>query len=77
MATVLESLMSTNPRASDARAVAGGKLRDRTLLLDNPSAARQQGRRGGGGAVLTAGLAPRKEQRRQGLYDLKNAPNLT
>ena len=69
--------MSTNPRASDSKNITGGKLRDKTLLLDNPAVKRDQKRRGGGGLPLTTHLASRKEQRREGLYDLKNTANLT
>jgi len=76
LATMLEELMATNPRASDSKNVAGGKLRDKTLLLDNPAVQRDQKRRGGGGLPLTKHLATRKEQRRQGLYDVKNAATL-
>ena len=76
LAGMLEDLMVTNLRASNARSIVGGKLRDKTLLLDNPAVQRQQGRRGGGGPTLTGTLANRKEQRRQGLYDLKNAADL-
>lgn len=74
---MLEELMVTNRRASNAKSIVGGKLRDKTLLLDNPAVQRHQGRRSGGGPTLTAKLASRKEQRRQGLCDLKNASNLT
>jgi hypothetical protein len=77
LATMLEELMATNPRASDSKTIAGGKLRDKTLLLDNPAVQRDQKRRSGGGQVLTAALATRKEQKRQGLYNMKNAANLT
>jgi hypothetical protein len=76
LATMLEELMATNPRASDSKTIAGGKLRDKTLLLDNPAVQRDQKRRGGGGLPLTTHLATRKEQRRQGLYNIKNAANL-
>lgn len=77
LATMLEDLMATNPRASDSKNIAGGKLRDKTLLLDNPAVQRDQKRRGGGGLPLTTHLASRKEQRRQGLYNIKNAANLS
>jgi hypothetical protein len=36
---LLRTLLATNPRASDARALTDGRLRDRALLLDNPTAA--------------------------------------
>jgi len=70
---MLQELMATNPRASDARAIAGGKLRDKALLLDNPDVKQEPGRRGGHGhgPVLTSKLATRKEQRAAGLYDIK------
>ena len=77
LSTMLQELLATNPRAADGRAIAGGKLRDKTLLLDNPAVQREQGRRRGGGPILTTKLANRKEQRQKGLYDLKNAQNLT
>jgi hypothetical protein len=77
LATMLEELMATNPRASDSKNIAGGKLRDKTLLLDNPAVKRDQKRRGGGGPPLTTHLATRKEQHKQGLYDMKKTANLT
>lgn len=71
---LLEQLMATNPRAFDARAAIGLKVQDRTVMLDNPGGQRQQqGQRGRRPSRLTAQLASKREQRRQGLYQLQGA----
>lgn len=70
LATVIQDLMSTNPRTSNARAITSGRLRDRTLMLDNPAVQREQGKRSGGGVNLTNHLATKNLQKRKGLYSL-------
>jgi hypothetical protein len=77
IAALLEGLLATNPRASDARVIAGGRLKDRALLLENPVGKRDAAaapRRGAGGrSRLAAGLATRRQQKAAGLYDLRSA----
>lgn len=79
LAQTIDELLKTNPhRTTNTDGIVDGKLKDKTLLLDNPPVTRHQGRRSGQGQILTRSLATRKEQRRQGLYDVhKSAPSLT
>lgn len=65
---VLGGLLTTNPRTTDAKLMASGKIKDRTFLLDNPAVKRHQGRRSRGGQNFSAGLLHRKEYCEKGIY---------
>lgn len=68
---MLHELMATNPRASDARAIAGGKLKDRTLMLDNPAMQRKQSRHHRGGHDLISKLLRPKQYKAMDMYDIR------
>lgn len=73
LAGMLQELMGGRSHVgSDAQSILNGKLKDKALLLENPSVVREQGRRMSGGTSLSGMLVRKRRQRETGLYDLKN-----